>query len=271
MVKKILTIAGSDSGAGAGIQADLKTISALGGYATTAITAVTAQNTHGVQEIHPIPPEIVGKQISAVLEDIGADCMKTGMLCSSEIIEEVARILQEHPNIPLIIDPVLKASDGSNLTEGNFLDSLKSNLLPITYLLTPNTKEAEIIAGVTSINNINDMRNAATKILKFGCQAVLIKGGHLPDLQTEVTDFLLTKDGTEEIFSHKLIKSSNLHGTGCTLASAIATYVAQGLPLQKAITCARKYLYNTIISCQNDIGTGNGPLNHLIRLDICNK
>lgn len=254
---RVLIIAGSDSGGGAGIQADIKTVTCLGGYAATAITALTAQNTLGVFGIHDVPEEFIVSQIKLVLDDIGADVIKTGMLHKESVIRAVARTISEYPNIPLVLDPVMFAKGGAALLESNSLNTLKTCIIPMSTIITPNVPEAEYLAGIT-VNSVNDMRCAAEKIFALGCKSILLKGGHLEG--EIVTDLLLTKDG-ENIFEQPRINSKNTHGTGCTLASAIATGIAQKMSLPDAVTRARNYVLEAIRTAP-DIGKGHGPLNH---------
>lgn len=255
---RVLSIAGSDSGGGAGIQADIKTITALGGYAATVITAITAQNTLGVRAIHAVPVEIIRSQMDAVLEDIGADCIKTGMLASVEIIEAVyERLAALGPNIPRVIDPVMVATSGVRLIDEGAVAALKARLIPGAALLSPNIPEAEVLAGLT-IRNIEDMQRAGRALLALGANAVLIKGGHMTGAQ--VRDVLLSEQGVE-IFSSPRIDTRHTHGTGCTLASGIATGLAQGMPLSDAVRRARDYVFEAIRTAPG-LGGGNGPLNH---------
>ncbi|MEZ5691252.1 MAG: bifunctional hydroxymethylpyrimidine kinase/phosphomethylpyrimidine kinase [Rickettsiales bacterium] len=254
---KILIIAGSDSGGGAGIQADIKTVTCLGGYAMTAITALTAQNTLGVDGILDIDEEFIAKQIKITLSDIGADAIKTGMLNKQNVIETVADTLLEYPHIPLILDPVMFAKGGSCLLPPSALTALKEKLIPKALIITPNIPEAEYLSGIT-INNIDDMKKAARKILTFGCKAVLLKSGHLKS--DRITDLLLTEDG-ENIIEHERIASKNTHGTGCTLASAIAYGIGSSMSLENSVKQAENYVLQAIKSAY-DIGHGHGPLNH---------
>ncbi len=254
---RVLIIAGSDSGGGAGIQADIKTVTCLGGYAATAITALTAQNTLGVFGINDVPEEFIVSQIKLVLDDIGADALKTGMLSKAGVIKAVADTIANYPDIPLVLDPVMFAKGGAALLEPSSLTTLKSLLIPRAEIITPNIPEAEYLAGMT-IKTVEDMRSAAVQILSIGCKAVLLKGGHLEG--EIVTDLLLTKDG-EKIFEQPRVNSKNTHGTGCTLASAIATGIAQKISLSDAVTRARNYVLEAIRTAP-DIGKGHGPLNH---------
>lgn len=259
-IPRVLIIAGSDSGGGAGIQGDIKTVTCLGGYAATAITALTAQNTTGVYGIHDVPEEFIAQQIKLVLSDIGADVIKTGMLSKARVIEVVADCLAKNSEIPLILDPVMFAKGGAALLAVDALETLKKRLIPMAEIITPNIPEAEFLADVPigSIKTVDDMRAAAEKILGLGCKSVLLKGGHLE--VGILTDLLLTKNG-EQIFTSERINTKNTHGTGCTLASAIATGLAQKLPLNEAVARARAYVRQAIETAPQ-IGTGNGALWH---------
>ena len=255
---RVLSIAGSDSGGGAGIQADIKTITALGGYAATVITAITAQNTLGVRRIHAIPADIIRAQMDAVLEDIGADCIKTGMLASADIIEAVCGRLKAHgPEIPRVIDPVMVATSGARLIDDGAIAVLKRLLIPGAALLTPNIPEAEVLTGM-GITDSDAMGRAGQALRALGAGAVLIKGGHLAGAQ--VLDVLVTENGME-IFSCPRIDTRHTHGTGCTLASAIATGLAQGMPLSDAVRRGRAYVHEAIRTAPG-LGGGHGPLNH---------
>lgn len=257
MLGRVLIIAGSDSGGGAGIQGDVKTVTCLGGYAATAITALTAQNTLGVFGIHDVPEDFIRQQIKLVLDDIGADCLKTGMLNKESVIEVVADSISEYPDIPLVLDPVMFAKGGASLLPESALATLKKLLIPLAEIITPNIPEAEYLAGM-SIKNIADMRVAAQKVLALGCKSVLLKGGHLDG--EVVTDLLLTEEG-ETIFEQPRIVSKNTHGTGCALASAIATGIAQKMSLIDAVSRARSYVLEAIKTAPS-IGKGHGALNH---------
>lgn len=257
MKGRVLIIAGSDSGGGAGIQADIKTVTMLGGYAATAITALTAQNTQGVFGIHDVPQDFIAQQIELVLSDIGADAIKTGMLHNAAVIGAVAVSLTSHASIPLVVDPVMVAKGGAPLLQQQAVESLKKKLLPRATLVTPNIPEAEILSG-TRISSHTDMRNAAEKILSLGVQAVLLKGGHLEG--DTIFDLLATPHNVEE-FSSPRIATRHTHGTGCTLASAIATGLAQGMGLKTAVEQARAYVQKAIETAPG-FGTGHGPLNH---------
>ena len=255
---RILIIAGSDSGGGAGVQADIKTVTALAGYAATTITAVTVQNTLGVTGIHPIPAQTVADQIRTVLGDIGADAIKTGMLGSGDIIDTVFSILKrEAPSIPLIVDPVMVAKGGAALIKGEAINAMKSRLLTIAALVTPNLPEAEVLTG-RKIASPQDMRDAAAHLLALGPKAVLLKGGHLPG--EHIVDIYVGPDGTQE-WSDTRIDTRHTHGTGCTLASAIATGLAQGLSSIDSISRARIYVRRALETAPG-FGRGHGPLNH---------
>jgi hydroxymethylpyrimidine/phosphomethylpyrimidine kinase len=260
--KKVLTIAGSDSGGGAGIQADLKTISSLGCYGTSVITAITAQNTMGVAAIHPVPPEIVEKQIYAVLSDIGTDSIKIGMLHSAEIIKTVAGALKKFRIKKIVLDPVMVATSGDKLIEDNTVNALIEYLFPLASIITPNIPETEIING-TQIFSRDDMISSAKKMLDFGSEAVLLKGGHLPgDVLYDIYIHNKKKDSIR-IFENQKIHTKNVHGTGCTLSSAIASFMAHGEETEIAVEKSIAYLQGAIINGKNyKTGQGNGPVNH---------
>ena len=259
MKGRVLIVAGSDSGGGAGIQGDLKTVTALGGYAATAITALTAQNTCGVFGILGIEPGFIAQQMRVVLEDIGADCIKTGMLHNAAVIETVVDTLETAAAaIPLVVDPVMYAKSGDSLLDPAARATLIQRLLPRATLITPNVREAAALSGL-SIRSPDDLAAAARQLLELGPAAVLVKGGHLPG--ATVTDWLIGRDGTAASFSAPRSPGRNTHGTGCTLASAIATGLAQGLALNAAVQRALAYVQEAIRSAP-DLGTGCGPLNH---------
>jgi hydroxymethylpyrimidine/phosphomethylpyrimidine kinase len=259
MSARVLIVAGSDSGGGAGIQADIKTVTMLGGYAATAITALTAQNTLGVHGVVAVEPEFVAEQMRVVLTDIGTDAIKTGMLGSASVIRAVASTLAELcPNLPLIVDPVMIAKGGHPLIEPEARAALAELLVRRAALVTPNAPEAEALTGV-SIETPDDLGRAADRLLALGAGAALVKGGHLPG--DVVVDLLRTADGTERRFESERIQSTSTHGTGCTLASAIATGVAEGLRLQDAVERARDYVLSAIRTAPG-LGQGHGPLNH---------
>jgi hydroxymethylpyrimidine/phosphomethylpyrimidine kinase len=255
---RVLIIAGSDSGGGAGIQGDLKTVTALGGYGMTAITALTAQDTRGVHGILDVPADFVAQQVKVVLEDIGADAIKTGMLHTASIIEAVADALLPYPDIPLILDPVMVAKGGAALLKPQALEALKRRLIPRALLITPNIPEAEMLLG-TNIANLTDMRSAAEALLALGSRAVLLKGGHLEG--DKVTDILIAADRRIVELSSPRIPTRHTHGTGCALASAIAAGIAQGMELEEAAARAHAYVQKAILTAFG-LGAGHGPLNH---------
>ncbi|HEY2049549.1 MAG TPA: bifunctional hydroxymethylpyrimidine kinase/phosphomethylpyrimidine kinase [Caulobacteraceae bacterium] len=254
---RVLAIAGSDSGGGAGIQADIKTITVLGGYAATAITAITVQNTLGVSEVFPLPPDLVRAQAEAVLGDIGADAIKLGMLGSAEMTETVAGILDRAAGVPTVIDPVMRAKGGAALLEPKALDALRALLVPRATLLTPNAPEAAALTGLT-VETTDDLRRAGEALLRDGARAVLMKGGHLPG--ERVTDVLMTSAG-ETTFEGPRVETRHTHGTGCTLASACAVGLAQGLVLDRAVARAFAYVAEAIAHAPG-LGAGHGPLDH---------
>jgi hydroxymethylpyrimidine/phosphomethylpyrimidine kinase len=260
----VLIVAGSDSGGGAGIQADIKTVTALDGFAATALTALTAQNTIGVHAVVPVPLDFIAKQIEVVLTDIGADVIKTGMLGDSSIIETVCAALDRFAaGVPLVVDPVMVAKGGHALLAADAVDTLRRRLLPRAVVLTPNLPEAEALTGMT-INTVADMRVAAKALLALGVPAVLLKGGHLTG--EEVTDLLATPEGTET-FSAPRIQTRHTHGTGCTTASAVAVGLAQGMTLRDAVARARTYVRAALASAPG-LGHGHGPLNHAVTVDV---
>lgn len=259
---RVLVIAGSDSGGGAGIQADIKTVTALGGYAATAVTALTAQNTEGVFGIYDIPDDFVAQQIRLVLDDLGADAIKTGMLARAGIIRAVAKEIKARAEgVPLVVDPVMVAKGGAPLLAESAIRTLKQQLIPLATVLTPNVPEAELLTG-DKIQNREAMEAAAQKLLALGPQAVLLKGGHLE--APAVHDLLMTKE-ERRWFESPRLQTRHTHGTGCTLASALAAGLAQGLPLNKAVERARRYVYEAIKAAPG-FGRGHGPLNHHVRI-----
>jgi hydroxymethylpyrimidine/phosphomethylpyrimidine kinase len=253
---RVLSIAGSDSGGGAGIQADIKAVTALGGYAATAVTAITVQNTRGVTGVHAIPPAIIAAQIRAVLDDIGADAIKTGMLATGDVILAVAGEIKS-AKVPVIVDPVMVAKGGASLLASEAVAALRQMMLPLATLATPNLPEAEVLVG-RKIATRDDMYDAASAIRAMGANAVLVKGGHLPG--ENIFDIYVGPDGTHEWHSRR-IATKHTHGTGCTLASAIATGFAQGRGAIDSITRARAYVL-TAIRTAPGYGHGHGPLNH---------
>lgn len=263
MKGRVLIIAGSDSGGGAGIQADIKAVTALGAFAMTAITALTAQNTQGVFGVHPVPIAFLRQQIEVVMGDLGADVIKTGMLGDSATIGAVCDALTDFaPNVPLVLDPVMVAKGGHHLLASEAVSTLRQRLLPRAAVITPNLPEAEALTGMP-ISSVEDMRVAARTLLSLGVPAVLLKGGHLAG--DMLTDLLATADGIEA-FSAPRIATRHTHGTGCTTASAVAAGLAQGLGLRDAVVRARAYVRAAIASAPG-YGSGHGPLDHAVTFD----
>ena len=252
-----MTIAGSDSGGGAGIQADLKTFGAMGVFGASTITAITAQNTLGVTAIHEIPAAIIEAQIDAVLTDIGADAVKTGMLSSSQIIQAVASKMSEHNVAKLVVDPVMVAKGGDRLLREDAVEALRGKLLPLATVITPNLPEAEVLSGLT-IRSLEDAKEAAKRVLNAGAATVVIKGGHLSG--NESVDIFYNGTEFHELRAER-IDTKNTHGTGCTFASAIAAGLAKDQPLLEAVTQAKEYVTNAIRG-NLSIGGGHGPLDH---------
>ncbi len=253
---RVLIAAGSDSGGGAGIQADIKTVTALGGYAATAITALTAQSTKGVFGVEGVPPAFIRQQMLVVLEDIGADAVKTGMLHDVATIEAVAEVL-EGLGLPVVVDPVMVAQSGARLLQDEAVEALSARMLPLATLLTPNIPEAEALSSVV-IKSEADMAAAGEALLAKGAQAVLVKGGHREG--EEMVDLLVTPEGVTR-FSDPRIDTAETHGTGCTLASAIATGLAQGMEVEAAVARARRYLRVALMAAPG-FGEGQGPVGH---------
>ena len=262
---KVLIIAGSDSSGGAGIQADIKTVTALGSYATTALTAVTAQNTKGVKKIISIPPKIIQKQITMVLDDIGTNAVKIGMLHNTEVIKSVYQILKKYKLKNIVLDPVMIAKGGTKLINNSSINYLKKLLIPLSSLVTPNIPEAEILTGC-SISNKEDMIKAAKIILSMGSKNVLLKSGHLKNKM--IFDVLATRKEIK-IFKKRKIKTKNTHGTGCTLSSAIATCLSQNKKIIQSCKISLSYVDKAINSAPG-YGKGFGPLNHLVSFNLKN-
>ncbi len=259
-VPKALTIAGSDSGGGAGIQADLKTFSALGVYGSSVITAITAQNTVGVTAVHEIPTEIVRAQIDAVMDDIGADAVKTGMLSSSQIIAEVVDGVRRHQIKQLVVDPVMVAKSGDRLLREDAVEAVLELLLPLTFIVTPNIPEAEVLTG-GSIRSEADMIEAARVIHDHGATVVVVKGGHLDGAAVDVVF-----DGSHvERLSAPRVHTRNTHGTGCTFSSAIAARLAAGRDPMNAIADAKDFLHGALVNSYQ-IGAGHSPVHHFYKL-----
>ncbi|CAN5340118.1 bifunctional hydroxymethylpyrimidine kinase/phosphomethylpyrimidine kinase [soil metagenome] len=263
MKGRVLIVAGSDSGGGAGIQADIKAVTAMGGFAATAITALTAQNTLGVHGVVPVDPAFIAQQIEVVLTDIGADALKTGMLHSAEVIDTVVASLRRHASgVPLVVDPVMVASKGAHrLLLSDAETAMRDVLLPMATLLTPNLPEAEVLVGFP-VRDEAAMRRAGEKLLSLGAKAVLMKGGHLEG--DRLVDLLLHEGGVDR-FEDQRIASRNTHGTGCTLASAIAAGLAQKMSLRDAVARARAYVREAIVAAPG-FGKGLGPLNHAVTI-----
>ena len=260
---RTLTIAGSDSGGGAGIQADLKTFAALGCYGMSAITAITAQNTLGVTGVHAIPADMVAAQIDAVAGDIGIDAAKTGMLGTAAIVEAVAAAVDRHGLRKLVVDPVMVATSGATLSDDATAQAMVRLLFPRALLVTPNLPEASYLLG-RPVTRRADMERAAQELIELGCQAVLLKGGHLAETgQDSLDDLLMSADGSVRVFSHPRIDTRNLHGTGCTLAAAIASQLARGDALEQAVGTALDFVAKAIAAGADlRLGAGNGPLKH---------
>ena len=258
MQGRILIIAGSDSGGGAGIQADIKAVTALNGFAMTAITALTAQNTNGVHAVHEVPEDFITRQIEVVMEDLGADVIKLGMLHRTSVIVAVADALDRlAPDVPVVLDPVMVAKGGHALLETDAMAAMMEHLIPRAALLTPNVPEAEALSGL-KIDSVNDYEGVAKKLTSLGAKAVLIKGGHM-DGDT-LTDGLW-QDGEMQLFESLRIDTRHTHGTGCTLASSIACGLGQGLDMTAAVKRARAYVLEAIRTAPG-YGQGHGPLNH---------
>ncbi|HOE43856.1 MAG TPA: bifunctional hydroxymethylpyrimidine kinase/phosphomethylpyrimidine kinase [Rhodoferax sp.] len=257
---RVLSIAGSDSGGGAGIQADLKTFAALGCFGMTAITALTAQNTCGVRAIHGVPPDMLRDQIDAVLEDIGVDAVKIGMLHSAEVVRTVAQAINRHQLPQVVFDPVMVATSGAVLIDQAAIEVLVSEMFARVVLITPNLEEAGLLVG-RPLTSVADMALAAQELLARGARAVLLKGGHLPG--QVVVDLLLADSGEPLWMEAPRINTANSHGTGCTLSSAIAAYLALGLALPDAVQQARSFVRAALVAGANvRTGQGSGPLNH---------
>ena len=257
----VLTIAGSDCSGGAGIQADIKTISALGCYAASAITAVTVQNTCGVSAIHPIPAEYVKSQIEAVMTDIKPEAVKIGMINDVEIVRAIASSIKTYRPKFVVFDPVMVSTSGCKLIEDKAIEAIKNELIPLSTIITPNLKEAIVLTG-DNLSHADSMIEAGRKILNYGCHSVLVKGGHLDG--DDMCDVLcINGDSNPYTFTARKIDSHNTHGTGCTLSSAIATNLALGYTLQEAVNRAKEYVYKGILTGKDiHIGNGHGPLNH---------
>ena len=254
-IPKVLIIAGSDSGGGAGIQADIKSTTYFKGYAMTAVTAITAQNTIGVQSIYPLPKQIVIEQINSVTNDLSPDIIKIGMLADEEIIDHISSNISDYK---IVLDPVMVATSGDVLVSDEIINSIKGKLINKSFLITPNIFEAEILSEM-KINDVENQIEAGIKLLKLGCKNVLIKGGH--GNSENIKDVLITSNGDEHIYESKKIISKSTHGTGCSLASAIATNLGLGIDIKESIKISIEYVQNGIKNAP-DFGSGNGPIRH---------
>lgn len=255
---RVLIVAGSDSGGGAGIQADIKAVTALNGFAATAITALTAQNTLGVHGVSGVPIDFIQQQMQVVLSDIGADAIKTGMLHNAEVIEAVVEIIEaDAPGVPVVVDPVMVAKGGASLLDPGATEALKTRILPLAAVLTPNVPEAEALTGMTIATDA-EMEQAAAALRDMGAKAVLLKGGHREG--PEIRDLLATAEGNE-FLTQTRIDTAHTHGTGCTLASALATGIAQGMSLRDAAARAQAYVHEAIRRAPG-YGGGHGPIDH---------
>lgn len=256
----VLTIAGFDSSGGAGIQADIKTISALGCYATSVLTALPVQNTMGVRKIYPIVMEAVADQIEAVLDDIVPNSIKIGMVHTPQLVETIVNTLNKYPKIPIVFDPVMVATSGHRLIEEETIDTIIEKLFPLADIITPNMDEASILAGM-EVKTLDDMELAGKKILKYGCKNILLKGGHQES--PTVTSVFFDENGKQYYFETEKFMTNNTHGSGCTLSSAIAAFTARGERSYKSVELAQQYVFEAIKNGRDVLtGKGNGPLNH---------
>jgi hydroxymethylpyrimidine/phosphomethylpyrimidine kinase len=261
---KVLTIAGSDSGGGAGIQADLKTFAAIGCYGMSAITALTAQNTRGVTGIHAVPPDFAVQQIEAVFTDIGADAVKIGMLYSADLIEAVAATLKKHGARNIVLDPVMVAQSGDKLLQDDAVDAIRAHLMPLSDVVTPNKPEAAVLTGL-SLRNWKDTEKAAKALAQYGSHSILIKGGHGAGNKSTDLLFLVRENRLIRLAAGR-IKTRNNHGTGCTLSSAIAGYLAQGSDIEAAVKKAKAFINRAIAAgAAYKIGHGHGPVHHFFQ------
>jgi hydroxymethylpyrimidine/phosphomethylpyrimidine kinase len=259
-MKILLSIAGSDSGGGAGIQADIKTASAIGVYAATAITAITVQNTVGVRDVMPVPYPIINGQIEAVLDDMAVDAIKTGMLGEAETVVAVADAIDKYKPPYVVLDPVMISTSGHSLIANRTVELMKEMLFPRATLITPNIDEATALTGI-KISSVDNMLEAGNALMKMGCKAVLMKGGHLAG--DEMTDILLQENEEPKFYWSERINTPNTHGTGCTLSTAIASYLALGNRLEKAVEQAKIYISKAIAAgAEMHIGKGHGPVKH---------
>jgi hydroxymethylpyrimidine/phosphomethylpyrimidine kinase len=271
----VLTIAGFDGSGGAGIQGDIKTISALGCFATSVLTALPVQNTCGVKSIYPIPDVVVAEQIQTILEDIFPDAIKIGMVHTSQLVQAIVKTLSSFTKIPIVFDPVMVATSGHKLIEDSTIQTIIEELFPLADIITPNLDEACILANMP-INTVEDMRIAGKKIMDLGCRSVLLKGGHLTTRQ--LTSLYFANDGSIHEYHFEKFDTPNTHGSGCTLSSAIASYIALGNTRLDAVALGQEYVHQAILNGKDvSIGKGNGPLNHffnpqkLIKYDMVGK
>jgi len=256
----VLTIAGFDGSGGAGIQADIKAISALGCYATSALTALPVQNTQGVRTIYPIPYQAVREQIETILDDIFPDAIKIGMVHTGELVDTIVDTLSRYPSAPVVFDPVMVATSGDKLIEDRTITTIVERLFPVAAVITPNMDEAAILAEMP-VRTPDDMHRAGEKIRKLGCRSVLLKGGHLDT--PRLTSFYFDEHGTVHEFGFEKFETNNTHGSGCTLSSAIASYIALGKDLLDAVGKGQEYVHQAILHGRDvQVGKGNGPLNH---------
>jgi hydroxymethylpyrimidine/phosphomethylpyrimidine kinase len=261
MQGRVLIVAGSDSGGGAGIQADIKAVTALGGYAMTAVTALTAQNTEGVSGVVETPPGFIGKQMRLVLTDIGADVIKIGMVPNEPSIESVHYTYMEFaPDVPLVLDPVMVAKGGHPLIDRDAIHMVRQHFLLHCLIATPNIPEAEVLTGM-EIHSVDDMKHAAEVMITLGCQRTLIKGGHFKKGDSDMVYDVLFDENGIEVFEDSRVDTPHTHGTGCTLASALAVSLAQGMTLRDSVIRARAYVRQAILTAPG-FGKGHGPLNH---------
>ncbi|AXI00453.1 bifunctional hydroxymethylpyrimidine kinase/phosphomethylpyrimidine kinase [Sporosarcina sp. PTS2304] len=258
-VKVALTIAGSDSGGGAGIQADLKTFQELNVFGTSALTAVTAQNTLGVHGVYPVPTEGVVAQIRAILDDFDVKACKTGMLFSAEIITAIASVLKEYPPIPLIIDPVMIAKGGQSLLQQQAIQAMKEHLIPLATIVTPNIPEAEVLTGMKIVTD-EEIQQAAQIIIDMGAKAVVMKGGHRNDV-LEARDYYLDREGQSFTLTTPFVHTKDTHGTGCTFAAALAGFLAKGYSMPDAVAESKQFIQAAIENGLR-LGSGHGPTNH---------
>ncbi len=257
---KVLTIAGSDSGGAAGIQADIKTISALGCYGMSVITALTAQNSLGVQGVIGVEPLFVKQQLESIFSDLKPDAIKIGMVYSSELARTISNYLKDYPDIPIVFDPVMVATSGDQLIQPETINTIIEELFPLATIITPNMDEAAILAKIL-VENVNDMKLAAKNIIDLGCQNVIVKGGHLKESQ--LTSILMDSNYSITEFQHQKINTKNINGAGCTFSSAIASYLAIGYSLSESVNLSQEFTFQAIVHGQNtQTGHGNGSLNH---------